>query len=82
MTAKERVRDFIVEELDWNRARVELTDDLPLIETRVIDSLGIVKMIAFLESEFNIIVRDHELLPTNFDSVRAIVDFIDRKRSP
>jgi acyl carrier protein len=75
-----RIRDFVASELNWPGAPDELTPDVPLVDG-VIDSLGIVQVIAFLEREFDVLVRDDELVPRNFASVRAIAAFVEAKRS-
>jgi acyl carrier protein len=46
----DRIRRFIVEELSWQGE--ELTDDFPLLENQVIDSLGLFRIVGFLETEY------------------------------
>ena len=58
----------------------ELTDDLPLIADHVIDSLGILRLVARLESEFGIQVRDEDVVAANFGSIAQIAGFVDRAR--
>ena len=77
---EDRLRAFIIDELNWDGDRRELTPDYPLIDRQVVDSLGITLMVAFLEDDFGVTVSDEELLPENFDSIRQITDFIDAKR--
>jgi acyl carrier protein len=79
MTTEERIRQFIVRELLWEGAPEDLGDDTSLIDSGVIDSLGIVKMVLFLDSEFGIKIPDEEILPTNFDTIRALSSFVEVK---
>ena len=54
-------------------------DDQPLLGGGLIDSLGILEVVSFLESEFKIAVADEELLPENFGSVRSLSSFVQQK---
>lgn len=54
-------------------------DEQPLLGGGLIDSLGILDVVSFLESEFNIAVADEELLPENFGSVRSLALFVQQK---
>ena len=78
MSTKETVRTFITSEL----AREEETglgDSDQLIETGIIDSMGIISLLGFLETEFAIQIDSDELLPENLGTVQAISDLVDRK---
>jgi acyl carrier protein len=81
VTTADRLRTFIVEELNWDGDPHELTPDYPLIERQVVDSLGITLTLTFLEEQFGVAVSDDELLPENFESIRRITEFIDAKRT-
>lgn len=80
MTTRDRLRRFIIEELDWNGRPEELTDDYPLIERDVIDSMGIFQIISFVESEYDVEILDEDLMPEKFQSIRAIADLVEAKR--
>ncbi len=56
-----------------------LGDDDSLLENEVIDSLKMQKLIAYLEKTFRIAVSEDELMPDNFDSVNAIVAYVESK---
>jgi acyl carrier protein len=77
---EDRIRDLIVGQLSWNGTASELTDDYPLIENHVIDSLGMIDLIGHLESEFGISVGDEDLVPDNFATVSALAAFVESKR--
>ena len=74
MTTTERLRDFIVEQLGWRGAY--LTDDYPLLENRVIDSLGLFRIVGFLEDEYGVKIADSELVPTNFATLQQIAEMV------
>lgn len=77
---EERVRRFILEELQWDQ-RAELTDEYPLIDGEVLDSLGIYQLVSFLESEFEIEIRDQELIPENFGTIGDLARLVSSKRA-
>lgn len=81
MTTTDKVRQFIVDELDWDGPSQTLTDDYPLIERDVIDSLGIFQIISFLEDDWDIEVSDEDLVPENFSSIGAIARLVEAKIS-
>jgi len=58
---------------------VELSDDESLLEAGVIDSAGMVELIAYLEGTFGVSIDEDDMVPENFDSVNAIVAFVDNK---
>jgi acyl carrier protein len=76
-----RIRALLVEDLQWQDDPAELTDDLPLIANHVIDSLGLLRLVGRLESEFGIRIADEEVVASNFGSIAQIADFVSRVHS-
>lgn len=76
----ERIRDFLVEETSWEGSRAELTDELPLIESHVLDSMMLLRLVEWLESEYGVSIGDSEIVPSNFGSIAQIVRLLDGKR--
>lgn len=72
------VRQFIETNFIFNKKKV-LGDDESLIDSGVIDSTGILELIAFLEQKFQVKFEDSELVAENFDSVNKIIAFIAKK---
>jgi acyl carrier protein len=81
MLTEERIRSFIHTDVQYAGRPTELTEDTSLLESGALDSLGIVKLVSFLEQEFGITISDEELVPRHFESIRAISMFIESKRS-
>ena len=82
MQPAERVRDFLIDEANWDRPRADLTDDLPLIEARVIDSMLLLRLVAWLESEYGIAIDDTDVVPSNFGSIERIGRLVATKLAP
>jgi acyl carrier protein len=75
---RERVRQFIAKNF-FVTDIAALDDDSSLLEKGIIDSTGMLEVIGFLESSFEVRVEDDEMLPENLDSVGRIVAFVARK---
>lgn len=58
-----------------------LTESTSFLENGIIDSTGVMELIAFLESMFGITVEDHEIIPENLDSIWNVSSFVDFKLS-
>jgi acyl carrier protein len=56
-------------------------DDDALVEEGIIDSTGILELIEFLESHFEIEVSEAETVPQNLGSISSLTEFVMRKRS-
>jgi acyl carrier protein len=71
------IRNFLIENFLFGIAE-ELRDGESL-QGNVIDSTGLLELVAFLQDHFAITVRDDEVGPDNLDSVDRIVAYVDRK---
>src|SRR5262245_46051310 len=69
------IRRVIVVELGWAGSD-ELTDDYPLLETGVLDSIGLVHVMTFLQDEFGLDVFDREVVTRDFASIGGIARFV------
>ncbi len=79
MSVAAEVEKFIVEEIALGTGIESVGHDEDLLAQDVIDSLGIVELVAFLESRYGIKVGDDDLLPENFSSVNRVVAFVEAK---
>jgi acyl carrier protein len=73
------VRDFVVKHFLSGRAE-KLRDDGSLLGD-VIDSTGVLELVAYLQDRFNITVEDEEVVPANLDTVNSLAGFVARKLS-
>jgi acyl carrier protein len=80
MTDHDRIADFIRTRFR-NAVRTELKPDDPLFSSGIVDSFGVLELIAFLEDTFQIVIDpvQHEL--TEFDSINRIAGMVDRSRT-
>ena len=80
MSHNDTIKKFVIEEFLPDLGVHELADDHDLLSDGVIDSLGVLKLIAWVEDHFQLAVGDADLDPDNFRSVRAIAAFIEDAR--
>jgi acyl carrier protein len=74
-----QIRRHVISHFHLSRHR-DLGDEDSLLDARVIDSLGILELVAYLEEAFAIQVTDDDLSPENFASIGALARFVDRRR--
>jgi acyl carrier protein len=72
-----RIREILADDLQWQGSPAELTDDLPLITDHIVDSLGLLRLVERLESEFAIRVRDEDVVAANFGSIAQIARYVE-----
>jgi acyl carrier protein len=75
----EQIRAFLTENFLALRPGVVLHDDLSLMDAGIIDSTGVLELVAFVEEAFGIKVDDAEIVPGNFDSTDRIASYVSRK---
>ena len=78
-SVRDCVKDYISENFLMGLKDAALTDDASFLDLGIIDSTGVIELIAFLEERYGIRVEDTEMTPENLDSLDAIEQFITRK---
>jgi len=78
MNIEERIREFIIKNLYYAEGSA-LSDDASFLAEGVIDSMGSMELVAFVESEFKIKVEMSEVVVKNFDSICKLSNFVRRK---
>ena len=81
MKIENKIREFILKNLYYSEDS-PIADEDSFLETGVIDSMGVMELVSFIQSEFGLEVGQHEIVVDNFDSVRKLADFVRRKLSP
>ncbi len=78
-TIKSRVKDFIVENFLFGDASQAPADATSFIENDIIDSTGVLELVAFIEEEFGIAMSDADIVPANLDSLDRIAAFVTQR---
>ena len=66
------INDYISRELVQDPALLPLADETSLLDSGILDSLSLLRLVVFLEGRFGITMGDADLLPQNFASVNTI----------
>jgi acyl carrier protein len=66
------IREFVVERLAPASGRTQLAGDEDLIDSGVLDSLGVFQLVAFLEERYGIGIADTDITPENFGTLDRI----------
>ena len=74
------IRNFITDNFLYGVDVTNLQNDTSLINAGLVDSAGIMEVVAYVEENFKIAVEDADLLPANFDSLNGIAKFINEKK--
>jgi acyl carrier protein len=80
-TMEHTVRQFIIQNFLFGQDDGTLRDEDSFLEKGVIDSTGVLELVAFLEAHYGIHVADEELIPDNLDSIAKLSTFIRIKTS-
>ncbi len=74
------IRAFIEDNFLYRTEQAQLSDSESLLEAGLVDSTGVLELVDFLETEFQIRMADEEIVPANLDSIKAIVTYIKARR--
>lgn len=75
MIARHLIRQFIRDSFLVD----DFTDDESFLGSGLVDSLGILQLVSFVEAQYGIRVADTDLIPDNFDSVSKLAAYIERR---
>lgn len=78
MQIEKEIREFILENFIFD-GNGELANEDSLLEKGIIDSTGVLELVAFIEETYQFKIQDEELIPENLDSIKNINQFIQNK---
>lgn len=81
MEIREQIKAYIAETFLFSNDGFNLGDGDSLLDEGVIDSMGVLELIMFVEETFGISVEDEEIKPENFDSINNLHQYIQQKQS-
>ena len=77
-SVKQKVRTYVLQAVYVDKEKIK--DDSLIFKEGYFDSMGFMVLITYIEEEFGIKTNDADLLEENFESIKAITDFIIRKK--
>jgi len=81
MTIKDQLKDYIARNLLFSDNGFKYDDDDSFLEEGIVDSIGVLELVAFVDETFGVEVEDHEVTPDNFDSVNKLTAYVQSKQS-
>ena len=78
MDAADRIKDFIKQEILFEDANATLDDDTPLL-AGIMDSLGLMQLVVFLEEEFDVEIDDADMTADHFRTISDIQELVNEK---
>jgi acyl carrier protein len=76
---EETIRQYIAENILFSNNGYPYSDDISFLENGIIDSMNVMELVLFAETNFGITIEDREIVPDNFDSVSKLAAFIRNK---
>ncbi len=78
-TIEQELKGFLEENFILDGGADQLGNDESLTQAGVLDSMGVLELIMFIEERFGVKVPDEDTLPENLDSVNRIVGYVERR---
>ena len=79
MTIETQIKDYIARNLLFSDNGFGYAEDVSFLEEGIVDSIGVLELVSFVEEKFGISVGDQEVTPENFDSVSRLAAYIRQK---
>ncbi len=79
MNKREAIARFIADEFLGDTQAKDIPDDLNLIDAGIVDSLGLLRIVAFLEEELRVVIEPEAMVPENLNSIQAILHLTQTK---
>ena len=73
-----RVHEWIVGHFPLAR-EIQISPADSLLESGIVDSLGTLEIVMFLEQEFGLVVEDEDMVADHFETIQSIANFVDSK---
>jgi acyl carrier protein len=74
-------RRYVLENFLYTKPDARLADDERLLERGIVDSMGVMELVTFLQDRFGIAVDESEITEEHFGSLAAIATYVERKRA-
>ena len=76
-----QIRDFIAQNLLFSDNGFQYDDDDSFLQEGIVDSVGVMDLVSFVEENFKVAVDDQEIVPNNFDSVNKVAQYVRSKQA-
>ncbi|HKK09080.1 MAG TPA: acyl carrier protein [Gemmatimonadota bacterium] len=76
---RRRIAAYVVDNFLYMRPDLDLEPETSLLDTGILDSMGVVEVVEFLSDEFGMSVPGEEITRSNFGSVEAMAEYVEGK---
>ena len=76
-----QIREFIAQNLLFSDNGFQYDDDDSFLQEGIVDSVGVMDLVSFVEENFKVAVDDQEIVPNNFDSVNKVAQYVRSKQA-
>jgi acyl carrier protein len=76
---RQELRKFVIDNFLFGKNGDSFTDDESFLEKGIIDSTGVLELVAFLQSKYGLVIQDQDLIPENLDSIDNLVRFAETR---
>ncbi|MBM2845932.1 MAG: uncharacterized protein HW407_1244 [Bacteroidetes bacterium] len=73
------LRQYVIDNFLFGQGGSELKNDDSFMERGIVDSTGVLELVAFLEEKFQVKVEDEDLIPANLDSINNLLLYLKKK---
>ncbi len=77
MNIKRIIKDYLIERHALNAKGIDLQYDTHLLKHRIIDSIGVIELIIFLNKYFNMEIGDENITMENFQTIEHLSTLVD-----
>jgi len=82
MPLNDELRRFVTENFMFGKVGNGFADGDSFLERGIIDSTGVMELVAFLEEQYGIKLHDEDLIPDNLDSINGLARFVESRLQP
>jgi acyl carrier protein len=82
MALNDELRRFVTDNFMFGKPGKGFADDDSFLERGIIDSTGVLELVAFLEERYGIKLQDRDLIRDNLDSINSLARFVGNRLQP
>jgi len=79
MRIEDQIKDYIARNLLFSDNGFPYSEGVSFLDEGIVDSVGVMELVSFVEEDFHVNVDDLDITPENFDSVSKIAAYVRRK---
>ncbi len=79
MEIESQIQSYIAQNLLFSGTEFNYSNDDSFLEEGIVDSLGVMELVSFVEDQYGLKVNDYEITPENFNSVNKLSKYVRQK---